>query len=218
MSELAQELRKQARSLLQKYNMDRATDELRQRLDQLLSREEQTLKRNHGYESQRMNEFLERRHGEAQRVSDRDRALLRLPVRERASQGEYDELKQELERLRALEEFLKQNAEREARDHGPERLRQVDPRLRADGPPLVRDHRGRDPARRRERRRGGRRRARAEGSLPRLPVPARDPRRHRHELPPERDQRDPEGEGRRQGRPDPGQGVPDARSSPRWSG
>ena len=42
--------------------------------------------------------------------------------------------------------------EREARDHGPERLRQVDPRLRADGPPVLRDHRGRDPARRCERR------------------------------------------------------------------
>ena len=68
--ELAQELRKQARSLTQKYNMDRATDELRKRLDQLLSREEQTLKGNHGYESQRMNDFLERRHGEGQRVSD----------------------------------------------------------------------------------------------------------------------------------------------------
>ena len=97
--------------------------------------------------------------------------------------------------------------EREARDHGPERLRQVDARLRADGPPGLRDHRGRDPARRREHRRGRRRRARAEGSLPRLPVPARDSGRDRDELPAERDQRDPQGEGR-QGRSDPGQGVP----------
>ena len=38
---------------------------------------------------------------------------------------------------------------RDARDHGPERVGQVDARLRADGPPGVRDHRGRDPARRR---------------------------------------------------------------------
>ena len=39
----------------------------------------------------------------------------------------------------------------------------------------------------------GGRRARAEGALPRVPVPARDPRRHRHELPAHRDQRDPQG-------------------------
>ena len=54
----------------------------------------------------------------------------------------------------------------------------------------------------------GRRRARAAGPLPRVPVPARDPGRDRDELPPERDQRDPEGPQRRPGRPDPGQGVP----------
>ena len=35
--------------------------------------------------------------------------------------------------------------EREARDHGPERLGQVDARLRADGPSGLRDHRGRHP-------------------------------------------------------------------------
>ena len=107
--------------------------------------------------------------------------------------------------------------EREARDHGPERLRQVDARLRADGPSGLRDHRGRDPARRREHRRGRRRRARAEGSLPRLPVPARDSGRDRHELPAERDQRDPQGEGAaRTTRSRSRSSAP--RSSPRWSG
>ena len=79
--------------------------------------------------------------------------------------------------------------EREARDHGPERLGQVDARLRADGPPGLRDHRGRDPARRRGRRRDGGRRARPARPLPRLPVPARDPGRDGDELPAQRDQR-----------------------------
>ena len=60
--------------------------------------------------------------------------------------------------------------QREARDHGPERIGEVDARLRAHGAPVVRDHRGRDPPRRRRRRRARRRRARAEGPLPRLPV------------------------------------------------
>ena len=93
------------------------------------------------------------------------------------------------------------DVEREARDHGPERVGQVDARLRADGPPGVRDHRGRDPARRRRRVGDGGGRARAARPLPRLPVPARDPGRHRHELPAQRDQREAQGSERRRGRP-----------------
>ena len=83
--------------------------------------------------------------------------------------------------------------ERGARGHGAERLRQVDARLRAHGPSGLRDHRGRDPARRRERRRDGRRRARAARALPGLPVPVRRSRRDRRELPALRRQRDPQG-------------------------
>ena len=94
-----------------------------------------------------------------------------------------------------------------ARGHGPERLGQVDARLRADGPSGVRDHRGRDPLRRREPRRAGGGRARAARPLPRVPVPARRPRRDRDELPALGDQRDPQG-ARGQGRPDPDPRVP----------
>ena len=56
--------------------------------------------------------------------------------------------------------------------------------------------------------RARRRRARAARPLPRVPVPARDPGRHRDELPAQRDQRDPQGARRRRGRPDPDPGVP----------
>ena len=96
----------------------------------------------------------------------------------------------------------------EARDHGAERLGQVDARVRADGPPRVRDHRGRHPLRRRVDPRDGGRRAGAAGPLPRLPVPARDPGRDRHELPAQRDQREAKGRERRRGGPGAGQGVP----------
>ena len=77
----------------------------------------------------------------------------------------------------------------EARDHGAERLGQVDARVRAHGASRLRGDRGPDPVRRRGRDRARRRRARAARPLPRLPVPARDSRRHRHELPAQRDQR-----------------------------
>ena len=72
---------------------------------------------------------------------------------------------------------------------GPNGSGQVHARVRPHGPPRLRDHRGRAPARRREHPRDGGRRARAARPLPRVPVSARRPRRHRHELPAQRDQR-----------------------------
>src|SRR5829696_3327406 len=86
-----------------------------------------------------------------------------------------------------------------ARGDGPERLGQVDARLRADGPSRVRDHGGRDPRRRRGRNGARSGRACASWPLPRVPVPARRAGRHRHELPAQRDQRDAQGPCRRRG-------------------
>ena len=99
--------------------------------------------------------------------------------------------------------------EREARDHGPERLGQVHARVRAHGSPRLRDHRGRHPPRRRVDPRAGGGRACAARPLPRVPVPARDPRGDGDELPAQRDQREAQGGERRRGGPGPGQGVPD---------
>ena len=56
--------------------------------------------------------------------------------------------------------------------------------------------------------RARRRRARAARPLPRVPVPARDSRRHRDELPAHGDQRRPQGARRRRERPDADPGVP----------
>src|SRR5215213_2444961 len=94
------------------------------------------------------------------------------------------------------------------RDHGPQRVRQVDARLRDRRPPRLRDHGGADPARRRRRDRGRRRRARAEGPLPRIPVPACDPRRHGDELLAPGDQRRAQGAQRRRRVARPRAGVP----------
>src|SRR5262245_35802968 len=61
MEELQQELRDQIRELERQYRMDRATEDLRRRLDEILDREARAQRDRHGYESQRMNEFLDRR-------------------------------------------------------------------------------------------------------------------------------------------------------------
>ena len=88
----------------------------------------------------------------------------------------------------------------EARDHGPERVGEVDARLRAHGSPGLRGDGGPDHLRRGGRDRARRRRARPARPLPRVSVSARDPRRDGDELPAERDQREPQSARRRCGR------------------
>ncbi len=67
--ELLDELRSELQSLEQRYRMDEATDDLRRRLDEILDREQRAQREQHGYESQRMNEFLERRNRRRRRRS-----------------------------------------------------------------------------------------------------------------------------------------------------
>jgi uncharacterized protein with von Willebrand factor type A (vWA) domain len=105
--ELISELRKQARQAFEKYNMRSAQDELRSRLDQLLGNEEQTVRENHGFESRKMNDFLERRHRPSERLSQSIENFSDYEFENEDSAAEYEELKGELDRLRALEDFLK---------------------------------------------------------------------------------------------------------------
>src|SRR5512138_249201 len=56
--ELLDELRSEIAELERRYRMDRATDDLRRRLDDILDREARAQRERHGYESQRMNDFL----------------------------------------------------------------------------------------------------------------------------------------------------------------
>src|SRR6266545_4730181 len=99
--------------------------------------------------------------------------------------------------LALLEIRNRRVAQRGARDHGPERVRKVDPRLCAHGASCLRDHRRRDPPRRREHRRNGRRRARTKGSVPCLSVSARRSRGDGRQLSAPGGQLDPQGECRR---------------------
>ena len=79
---------------------------------------------------------------------------------------------------------------RDARHHGPQRLRQVDAGLLDRGPPQVHRHLRHRHPRRRGRARDEGRRARPRRPLPRDAVPRRGPRRHRLQLPAHRQDRD----------------------------
>jgi uncharacterized protein with von Willebrand factor type A (vWA) domain len=106
--ELMHELRKQARELFERYDMSQATDELRERFDELTAMEEQTLREKHGFESRKMNDFLDRRHSPAEKLSQQIEKFSDYEFENEEAGEAYAELKQELDRLKALEEFLKQ--------------------------------------------------------------------------------------------------------------
>jgi uncharacterized protein with von Willebrand factor type A (vWA) domain len=112
LSELMAELRKQARQMLERYNMDNATDDLRKRFEELAAREEQAVREQHGYESRKMNDFLERRHSAGERLSSAIERFSDYEFEDAEAGEAYEELKQELERLRALEDFIKQHKQR----------------------------------------------------------------------------------------------------------
>ena len=110
--ELAKELRDQARSLYEQFDMDDSTRELEQRLEELLEREQRALQDKHGYESSRLNDFLERRHDEARKLSERIERFAGHEFEDAQAGEEFGELLSELERLKGLEDFLKQRAPR----------------------------------------------------------------------------------------------------------
>jgi len=109
--ELIQELRQQARELMQRYRMDRATEALAKKLDEILDREERAQQAAHGLESAALNQFLERRHREHASLADAIEAFRDHAFEDEEAGEEFQELLRELERLRALEDFLRQ--------HGP---------------------------------------------------------------------------------------------------
>jgi len=110
--ELIEELRDRARSLLQRYNLDSSTDELRQRLDEILDREERLLRETRGFESSRMNDFMDRRHGDPRSLSDAIERFRDYQFEDAEAGEAFRELLAELDRLRALEEFQRQQGRR----------------------------------------------------------------------------------------------------------
>ncbi|HET8937671.1 MAG TPA: hypothetical protein VFN67_29710 [Polyangiales bacterium] len=107
--ELMQELRKQMRRQFERYDMSQATDELKAKLDELLDMEEESVREQHGFESQKLNDFLERRHSDARAVSERIERFADYSFEDDDAAQLYEELRRELEELKKLEEFLKQH-------------------------------------------------------------------------------------------------------------
>jgi uncharacterized protein with von Willebrand factor type A (vWA) domain len=114
--ELVAELRDEIRRLERELRMDKATDELRRRLDDVLEREQQALRERHGFESARMNDFQSRRHAGDARVSDAIERFRDWPFEDEDAALDFAELLEEQDRLRQLEDFL---AQRGARFRGP---------------------------------------------------------------------------------------------------
>ena len=110
--ELQEELEREARALRERYRMDAATEELRRRLDEILDREQAALRERHGFESSRMNDFLSRRHAESPSLSDAIERFGDHRFEDEQAGEDYRELLEELERLRALERFLKREGSR----------------------------------------------------------------------------------------------------------
>ena len=103
-------LREQARSLYEQYDMSDVEADLQRRLDEILDREEEQLRDRHGFESARLNDFLERRHRPGQRASERVEAFRDFSFEDPEAAEDFSELLAELDRMRSLEEFLDREA------------------------------------------------------------------------------------------------------------
>ncbi len=110
--ELLDELRREIESLSQRYDLRQATQDLRRRLERILDAEERALRERHKLESARLNDFLARRHADDARLSDALSRFRDWEFEDAEAGEEFQELLGELERLRALEEFLRRRGER----------------------------------------------------------------------------------------------------------
>lgn len=111
-SELARDLRDQARELFDRFDMSRATDELRERLDDILEREQRAQLERHGHESAALNDFLSRRYAEDQRTSQAIERFRDHDWADEQAGDDFQELLDEVDALGALESFLEAHGER----------------------------------------------------------------------------------------------------------
>jgi uncharacterized protein with von Willebrand factor type A (vWA) domain len=117
--ELLQELQRRADAELSRYNLDHAFDELRERLEEILDREERTLTDQSGLESERWNEFRARRDSLPRRLSEALERFRDHRWADREAEAGYQELLELLDDMSTLEEF---HARNRARLRGPESL------------------------------------------------------------------------------------------------
>ncbi len=133
LDEIQDELRQTLRDLYDEYSMDRALPEIEERLEEILASEQQTLQGGHGYESAAMNDFLDRRHAESPRVSDRIERFRDYDFQNEQAGRDFAELLAELDALKELEDFLQQRGERFRGDEAAnyEEAQQIRERIQA---------------------------------------------------------------------------------------
>jgi uncharacterized protein with von Willebrand factor type A (vWA) domain len=112
LEEMIDELREQVEALYERFHMDAATDSLKQRLDELLDRERDALRQSHGFESARMNDFLDRRHTPAESLAEAIENFRDFDFEDADAGQDFQELLDEIDRLRALEDFLRERGGR----------------------------------------------------------------------------------------------------------
>ena len=110
--ELIDELRQQTQSQYDRYDMNAAEDDLRRRFDDILNREQAALHASSGYESARLNDFLDRRYSDARRLSDAIERFRDHDFEDEEAGDDYRELLDEIDRMRKLEDFLEEQGER----------------------------------------------------------------------------------------------------------
>jgi uncharacterized protein with von Willebrand factor type A (vWA) domain len=131
--ELISELQSEMRALERQVRMDRATDSLRERLEDVLDREQEALRQRHGFESSRMNDFQSRRHAGDERLSDAISRFRDYAFEDEDAGRDFAELLEEHDRLRALEDFVSKQGQRfrGPRSAGYEEAQQIRERYEA---------------------------------------------------------------------------------------
>ncbi|HEX5068361.1 MAG TPA: hypothetical protein VFY49_19730 [Myxococcota bacterium] len=131
--ELISELQSEMRALERQVRMDRATESLRERFEDVLAREQEALRQRHGFESSRMNDFQSRRHAGDERLSDAISRFRDYGFEDEEAGRDFAELLEELERLRALEDFVAKQGQRfrGPRSAGYEEAQQIRERYEA---------------------------------------------------------------------------------------
>lgn len=102
LDELQAELREELRA---------AHEDLARRLEDILDREQAKLQENHGFETKRMNDFLERRHADTANAAEAVQQFRDHEFEDAEAGEDFRELLESLERLRDLEQMLRDLAE-----------------------------------------------------------------------------------------------------------
>lgn len=110
--EILDEIRQELAKLAERFHLDEATRDLERRLEDLLRREDDALRRAHGAESSRWNDFRAKRDAPAGDLAERIERFRDHDFEDEDAGDELADLLEELDRLRALERFRREQGAR----------------------------------------------------------------------------------------------------------